>query len=278
MHCRHSIRRSALYEDGVYFSRIQGALFNLFDVDHIEVLRGPQGTLYGKNTIGGAVNVVSRKPDTDTLKALGSFTYGSYNQILANGYVSVPLVTDKLALSLAGVYDKRDGTVTDPLTGRRYNDRNTAAGRAILRATPTDRIELILEADYTRQRTAPTLGYATAPLTNAVSGNRCGHYRQASLSLWPVQLQGIDQPGTWPGREARSLGDVVHRQCRIERCILDHFDHGLSGPAPRLLYRLRRDRARGRRCPGQRQQHQFSQELQLKYNGDSLKGVFGLSI
>ena len=73
-----------VYVDGVYFPRIPGALFNLFDVDHIEVLRGPQGTLYGKNTIGGAVNIVSRKPDTGTAKALANFTYGSYDQLLGN--------------------------------------------------------------------------------------------------------------------------------------------------------------------------------------------------
>ena len=144
-----------IYVDGVYFSRIQGALFNLFDVERVEVLRGPQGTLYGKNTIGGAVNVVSRKPDPNASHALANFTYGSYDQLLGNAYVSVPIVEGQVALSIAGVYDKRDGTVTDPLTGRRYNDRNTQAGRVILRATPTERLEMIASADYTRQRTRP---------------------------------------------------------------------------------------------------------------------------
>jgi iron complex outermembrane receptor protein len=119
-----------VYVDGVYLSRIQGALLNLGDVERIEVLRGPQGTLYGKNTIGGAVSIVSRKPDFNTFKASGSALYGSYNQILLNGYVSAPLVGDKVALSIAGQYDKRDGLVTDPLTGRRYNDRDSPS-RAI---------------------------------------------------------------------------------------------------------------------------------------------------
>lgn len=265
-----------IYVDGVYFSRIQGALINLFDVDHIEVLRGPQGTLYGKNTIGGAVNVVSRKPDTGILKAMGSVTYGSYDQILVNGYVSVPLVSDKLALSLAGVYDKRDGMVIDPLTGRDYNDRNTQSGRAILRATPTDRIELILEGDYTRQRTAPTLGYATAQLTNVDLGTGATtvvkpaypygpyHYR-ASTSLAPGQGQRLDHWGlaftaNVALNDAFSLTSITsYRKLRPDYYI--DFDATELEVADAFV--------------GVKQ-HQFSQELQLKYDSGPLKGVFGL--
>ncbi|MEO9132370.1 MAG: TonB-dependent receptor, partial [Sphingomonas sp.] len=270
-----------IYVDGVYMSRIQGALFNLFDVDHVEVLRGPQGTLYGKNTIGGAVSLISRKPDTHDLKAMGSATYGSYNQILVNGYVSAPLIADRLALSLAGVYDKRDGTVIDPLTGRDYNDRNTLAGRAILRATPTDRIELILSGDYTRQRTAPTLGYATAPLTNLVyNATFTGfvavptvktaypygayHYR-ASTSLAPGQGQRLDHWGTSftaniELSDALSVTSITaYRDLRPDYYI--DFDATELEVADAFV--------------GVRQ-HQFSQEVQLKYNSGPLKAVAGL--
>ena len=269
-----------VYVDGVYMSRIQGALFNLFDVDHIEVLRGPQGTLYGKNTIGGAVSIISRKPSTTDIKAMGSFTYGSYNQTLGNAYVSVPLIQDKLAISLAGVYDKRDGTVTDPLTGRKYNDRNTQAGRAILRATPTDRIELILSADYTHQRTAPTLGYATAPLTNVLYNSSFvpiavpvvkgaypyGPYNyRASTSLAPGQGQKLDHWGTSftaniELSDALSLTSITaYRDLRPDYYI--DFDATELELADALV---------------SVRQHQFSQELQLKYDSGPLKGVFGL--
>ena len=269
-----------IYVDGVYMSRIQGALFNLFDVDHIEVLRGPQGTLYGKNTIGGAVNIVSRKPNLTTLTAAGNFTYGSYDQKLANGYVSAPLVADKLALSLAGVYDRRDGTVTDPLTGRHYNDRNTQAGRAILRAKPSDRIELILQGDYTRQRTRPTLGYATAPLTNvlyspafAVIGVPVvkqaypyGPYNyRASTSLAPGQGQKLDHWGT-------SLTANVELSDRFSLTSITAYrhlrpDYYIDFDATELEVA---DAFVGVK------QHQVSQELQLKYDSDKLKGVAGL--
>ncbi|WP_176595060.1 MULTISPECIES: TonB-dependent receptor [Sphingobium] len=268
------------YVDGVYFSRIQGALVNLFDVERVEVLRGPQGTLYGKNTIGGAVNIVSRKPSTTDFKAMGSLTYGSYDTWLANGYVSAPLVQDKLALSIAGIYDKRDGTVTDPLTDRKYNDRNTKAGRAILRATPSERVELILSGDYTRQRTAPTLGYGTAPLTNVLYNSAFqvigvpvvkpaypyGKYDyKASTSLAPGQGQRLDHWGlsftaNVELNEAVTLTSITgYRKLRPDYYI--DFDASELEVADAFV--------------GVHQK-QFSQELQLKYDSGPLSGVFGL--
>lgn len=261
-----------IYVDGVYMSRVQGALFNMFDVERVEVLRGPQGTLYGKNTIGGAVNVVSRKPSTTDIKALGSFTYGSYNQILGNGYLSVPLVEDKLALSVAGVYDKRDGTVTDPINNRKYNDRNSASGRAILRATPAAGVEFLLSGDYTRQRSGPSLGYATAPLTGLLGlpvispAYPYGPYNyRASSSLAPGQGQKVDHWGvSFTGNielsDTLSLTSITAYRKLSPDYYID-FDATQYQVADAFV--------------GVRQ-HQFSQELQLKYNSGPLNGVFGL--
>ena len=123
-----------VYVDGVYLSRIQGALLNLFDVQRVEVLRGPQGTLYGKNTIGGAVNVISRKPDLKEFHGEASFTYGRFNEVTGKAYLSAPLVADRVALSLAGVYDDRDGatSATRP-TGR--SSARSATSRPSITAT-----------------------------------------------------------------------------------------------------------------------------------------------
>ncbi|MES2054595.1 MAG: TonB-dependent receptor [Pseudomonadota bacterium] len=264
-----------IYVDGVYISRIQGALFNLFDVERIEVLRGPQGTLYGKNTIGGAVNVVSRKPSLSDVKAAGSVTYGSYNQWLINGYASAPLVGDKVALSLAAVYDKRDGLVTDPTTGRKYNDRDTLAGRGILRIAPTDGVEFLINADYTRMKTAPTLGYATAPLiaTSFTAGTRVlspanplGPYDyKARTSLAPGQGQNLDHWGISLTANIDlggpfSLTSIsAYRKLKTDAFIdIDATQFELGD----VFVGVR--------------QHQLSQELQLKYSSDRLNGVFGL--
>jgi iron complex outermembrane receptor protein len=269
-----------IYVDGVYMSRIQGALFNLFDVQRVEVLRGPQGTLYGKNTVGGAVNVVSRKPDTREFHAAGSATYGSFDQILVNGYASVPLIQDVLALSVAGVYDKRDGIVIDPLTGRDYNDRNTQAGRAILRATPGEGMEFILTGDYTRQRTAPSLGYATANLTGvlyspafAVIGIPTlkpaypyGPYsHRASTSLAPGQGQRLDHWGVSFTANIDLSDSVSLTSITAYRDLRPDYYIDFDATELELA-----DAFVGVR------QHQFSQELQLKYDGDQLNGVFGL--
>ena len=265
-----------VYVDGVYLSRIQGALLNLGDVERIEVLRGPQGTLYGKNTIGGAVSIVSKKPDFNTFKASGSALYGSFNQILLNGYVSAPLVGDKVALSIAGQYDKRDGLVTDPLTGRKYNDRDSLTGRAILRAKPSDSLELILSGDYTRQRNALTLGYATAPLLQT--------------SLFPAGVRTLvpAQPyGTYDYRASTSFkGDEGQR--------LDHWGVSLTANwelndqftlssitayrklRPDLFIDIDATEARIGDVFVGIDQHQFSQEVQLKWDMGKFKGIFGL--
>lgn len=160
---------AGVYVDDVYMSRIQGALFELYDVQRVEVLRGPQGTLYGKNTIAGAIKVVSKKPSdelTGQLELLG----GDYNRFDARAYISGPL-SDTVSLSLAGLTSNRDGIVKDPASGREYNDIDTQAGRAILLWQPADAVDVTLSFDYTTQNNALTLGRAEAALLQTDFGN-----------------------------------------------------------------------------------------------------------
>lgn len=268
-----------IYVDGVYFSRIQGALLNLFDVQRIEVLRGPQGTLYGKNTIGGAVNVVAKKPDYDTLKGEAAFTYGDYNETTAKGYVSAPLVPGSVALSLAGIYDNRDGIVTDPLTGKKYNDRNNAVGRGILRAKASDAVEVVLSADYTKQRNDLTLGYATAPLVGF-------DYNATFTAATPFVIGTAEPYGPYAYKASTSFGPGKGQK-------LDHW--GVSGTINvdlndslqlssitayrRLLSKNYVDIDATQAQVGDVfvdvRQHQLSQEVQLKLTADKLKGVLG---
>jgi iron complex outermembrane receptor protein len=156
-----------VYVDDVYYSRIRGTQFDLFDLERVEVLRGPQGTLYGKNTIGGALKVVTRKPG-DEFRAGVSAAYGSYNQMEFKGSVSGP-VSDTLSLGVAGLVAKRDGYVEDPVTGEEYNDKNTWALRAAATWKPTDDIRVDLSADYSRDDAAMTVGQATNTLTTILA-------------------------------------------------------------------------------------------------------------
>ena len=152
-----------VYVDDVYFSRIRGTQFDLLDLERVEVLRGPQGTLYGKNTIGGALKLVSRRPGQD-FRARGSVAYGDYDQIDVQGAVSGP-ISDTLALGLSALHSERGGYVTDPVTGAEYNDKNSNAVRAALAWDPASNLRIDLTADYSKDDAGMTVGQATNDLT-----------------------------------------------------------------------------------------------------------------
>ena len=157
-----------VYVDDVYYSRIRGSQFDLLDLERIEVLRGPQGTLYGKNTIGGALRLVSRRPGQE-FRARGSVAYGNYSMVDIQGAVSGP-VSDTLALGLSALHSERGGYVTNPVTGAEYNDKNTQAVRATLAWDPMSNLRIDLTADYSKDDAGLTVGQATNNLTNILGG------------------------------------------------------------------------------------------------------------
>jgi len=95
--------------DDFVLPSVQTQLLDTFDIESVEVLRGPQGTLFGKNTTGGAVNIRSKRPDMDELGADFRLGYGSFNAVRAQGSIDVPLIDDVLALRFVGAYSKSDG-------------------------------------------------------------------------------------------------------------------------------------------------------------------------
>lgn len=151
-----------VYVDDVYYARIRGTQFDLLDLERVEVLRGPQGTLYGKNTIGGALKLVSRRPGQE-FRARGSVAYGSYDMIDVQGAVSGP-ITDQLAFGISALHSERGGYVTNPVTDAEYNDKNTTAFRAALAWDPTDSLRIDLTADYSHDDAGLNVGQATNTL------------------------------------------------------------------------------------------------------------------
>jgi len=101
-----------VFIDGAYQSRPGVALSEFVDVERVEVLRGPQGTLFGRNTSAGALNVINRRPDLSELGGFANASYGNFDQISLQGAVNVPLVQDKLGLRVTGAYRERDGFIT----------------------------------------------------------------------------------------------------------------------------------------------------------------------
>ena len=130
----------AINIDGEYINRPTVLNAALFDLDRVEVLRGPQGTLYGRNATGGAVNFITRKPGSE-FAANGSLSYGNFNHVIAEGGVTVPL-GDIGGIRASGIYSDRDGYNYHPNIDQRSGDDNTWGGRLSLRLEPVSGLKI----------------------------------------------------------------------------------------------------------------------------------------
>ena len=139
-----------LYIDGVFYARPASATLDFLDVDQIEVLRGPQGTLFGKNTTAGAINVTTRKPSF-TPGTDFELNYGSLQFVQAKASITGPLAR-KIAGRLSFSGTQRDGTVYNVKTQEHVNNLNNLGVRGQLLFAPSDKIAITLAADDTRQR------------------------------------------------------------------------------------------------------------------------------
>lgn len=144
-----------IYSDGVYVGSPLAQMSGFFDIDRIEVLRGPQGTLFGRNTTGGAINVITKRP-TQTYEGFGSVDYGQYNTVNLNGAVGGPIVRDLLAFRLSGQYIRDDGTSYNRTTGHDIGYQNRYALRGQLLFTPASNVELLAQASFFRNRGSAT--------------------------------------------------------------------------------------------------------------------------
>jgi outer membrane receptor protein involved in Fe transport len=137
-----------LFVDGVYRSRSASMIADFPDVERIEVLRGPQSTLFGKNASAGVISIVTRKPQF-TFGGNVEASYGNYEAVVVKGVVTGPL-SENVAFSLAGGLNKRDGIVRDLATGERTNERDRWFGRGQLLFDNHDGLELRLIGDYSK--------------------------------------------------------------------------------------------------------------------------------
>ncbi|MET0658948.1 MAG: TonB-dependent receptor [Steroidobacteraceae bacterium] len=138
-----------LYVDGVNFPRPFGANVPMFDVERVEVLKGPQGTLYGTSTTAGAINIVTKNPGYDFGGHAGA-QVGNFGFWNINGAVDLPLVRDKLAVRLSADRRKNDGYAEEQLTGRDIYVTDETVFRGKLLWEPSDGVKLLLAADYSR--------------------------------------------------------------------------------------------------------------------------------
>lgn len=138
------------YIDGVYLARPAATQLDFIDIEQVEVLRGPQGTLFGKNTTSGAFNITTRLPE---FRPSGTFevSYGNYGYIQAKSSLTGPLAKNLAArVSFSGT--QRDGTLFNVHTNRRINDVNNLGVRGQLLFTPTENIKIVLAGDVSGQK------------------------------------------------------------------------------------------------------------------------------
>jgi len=161
-----------VYVDGMYWARAYGANADLLDIQGVQVLKGPQGTLFGRNTTGGAILLNTNDPSLDGVSGLVSASYGRFNHRAITGVINAPLVADKLAVRVAGQLIKRDGYIHDINNGVKLGNINNYTIRTKLLFKPTETLSIVLSGEWYRSNTLiepQRLIYASPTSPSAIS-------------------------------------------------------------------------------------------------------------
>lgn len=246
-----------VYIDGVFYPRASGSVIELLDFERVEILRGPQGTLFGKNAPAGAISLHSRKPDFAESSVRGSVTAGAYNQLEGNLFTNIPL-SDNLAVRLDFGARSQDGYVDEQNSGTTVNGHDKMAARVRFLWAPSDDIEVNLILDKSRDRSdiyAPTFVVGRTPV----------------VPLFETFVEDeFNRPQRFDGNGINLTVDWNHSDTLAFKSIsaVRWFDHDLWGELigiPEVPIGLFRDQ----------EQWQASQEFQLNLTLDNFEGVLG---
>ncbi|WP_109355670.1 TonB-dependent receptor [Sphingorhabdus sp. EL138] len=185
--------------DGVVLGREAQGFFDFVDVESIEVIKGPQGTLFGKNASAGVINIRTKAPEFE-FGGKADISYGTFDEIKIRGTVTGPLVEDKLAARISGTYNTRDGVYDNPIPGEAdLNDKEQLSLRAKLLFKPNEDLNITLAGDYVTEENnccLPTYRVAGDPSPAILF----------ALNPGAVQLQdALAEFGVVPGPENRSV-------------------------------------------------------------------------
>ena len=161
-----------VYVDGLYWARAYGASADLLDIQGVQVLKGPQGTLFGRNTTGGAILLNTNDPNFDGLSGLVSASYGRFDYRMVAGVINAPLIEDKLAVRVAGQLIKRDGYIHNINNGVTLGNLNSYTVRSKLLFKPTENLSIIVSGEWYRSKTLnepQRITYASRTSPSAIS-------------------------------------------------------------------------------------------------------------
>jgi len=253
-----------VYLDDVYLARPQGALLDVIDIDRVEVLRGPQGTLYGKNTIGGAIKYVT-KPLLPEFSSSTTIAVGTHSQLDLKTSLNLPLGSDAVVgrLSLASL--NRDGFGENQRTGEQVSDKEILVARGTLGFYPSDAVSVVLSADWLDDQG----GVRGARRLNAFNAADPAHtpalndrydVLNGMLNINDTGMNGASATINWNLSDAWWFKSVTaYRESDTDTYI--DFD-----TLPNKIADVRAIYA----------DDQLSQEFQFNYGGDDWQGVFGL--
>jgi iron complex outermembrane receptor protein len=194
-----------VFQDEIYIGRVSGAAFDIFDMERVEVLRGPQGTLFGRNTSGGAINFVPKRPEQETYLS-ADLSYGNYNAWEGRAVVNGGL-TDSLAGRISLSHRERDGFSENIDTGDDLDDENNWSVRGQLLFTPSEANRLLLGYDYVKDDAA---GNARVPFPVFDTGHGAANtaVTAALRRIWPRGSdlrEAYSDPATYQKREINGL-------------------------------------------------------------------------
>ncbi|MDA5194424.1 TonB-dependent receptor [Govanella unica] len=234
-----------VYIDDVYVARQGVNNFNLFDVERIEVLRGPQGTLYGRNTNGGAVKIVTKKPNNEP-ELTARASYGNYNRWELKASGNAPIVEDKLFVRAGVLTQQGDGYAHNLTLNKDVNDLDYLGARAAVRVLPSESLDYTLAFDWGRDKqngmyASDILG-RVRPRTSSLFDVLSGENIRNKAKTW-----GISGNGIWHINDSLNLESITGYRYTRQIYNLDITDQ------PQPLYILHTDT----------ESKQFSQELKL---------------
>ena len=187
-----------IYIDDIYRSRSGMALSTFTDVESVEILRGPQGTLFGKNTVAGALVLRSAAPDFDEFSASVDLQFANYNSQKYEGYVNIP-VNDSLAFRFSGLLETSDGWFENPVTGEDTNPVDQSSIRAQVAFAPNDRLSGRLIIDRNTADGPYGYGRSTRLDNTDLDGSQNGLFGPAALNALPGPAPGVPLSAILPG-------------------------------------------------------------------------------